>query len=231
MASLFRRKQTPSIKEEWKANIALFNAHGRDTSLVAMKLAETYYKENKKKALLLEYPCLGIPKLTLHHPHERAAEINMDKLLLDYDRGQYTRVYDYIIEGEQLDFIPINPKNKPESPVLLKLEDEQKLIKLPLKLQGELHTDYHLTISLTQGQLFHHMTFFNLRYADFIVMTIEDDAELIWSYAIYQKLIKEFGLPAERVILYCDHIIPDFKEAPIITKISHIFEQVRRVSE
>jgi hypothetical protein len=220
---MFRKKHTLDNK---RATIAFFNANGTDTINAALKLS-TLLSSDGCSTLLVELPCQSIPRLAFQVDVTMIDKIScIDQLLIDYERKQFRSINDYITRVGNLNFIPIHPKNKPDTPVILKLSDQNTLIEMPTYIKDQTRNFFSYLLFPLQGQLIHPMTFFTLRCADVIVMVINDDSELPWSYATYMKLINDYTIAKERIIVLSERRYEQFKELEVVTKITDIIKKI-----
>jgi hypothetical protein len=209
-----------------KGNVVFFNANGTDTSALALKVA-TLVSSVETKSIIVEFPCVSIPRLALQFGIDTIDKhTTIDQLLIDYERRDLKSIFDYIVKTERVDFIPINPKNKPDAPTILKLNEQKTLLDIPFFIKNELANDYSLIFYVLQGQLMNPMTFFSIRSADLIVMNMNDDSELPWSYAIFKKLVDDYGVDKGRIVLFTEKMNHEFKEQEVITKLTDIIKKI-----
>ncbi|WP_039834677.1 hypothetical protein, partial [Paenibacillus sonchi] len=149
--------------------MALWNPAGGDSTELLEALLPLLRKAEESVAIV-EFPCLGVPRIAYRFGLEEVASVQtIDQLLIDYDRGMLQPFHSYLFPHEGADCLLIQPRSKPDSPVLLKLQQEQTLLELPAYLKAQL-SGYDWVFFVLQGQLIHPMTFFALRAADKVVL-------------------------------------------------------------
>jgi pilus assembly protein CpaF len=183
--------------------IALANLGGGDTSQFVSEFIKSLPKNCR--ALIVEMPCLGMPRLGYSLLQDEAMNLpkekTIDQLLLNYDRKEQKLVEEYIWKQQQVDLLLIDPKSLPETPVIGKLGSNQCLIELPLYLKKQA-TDYDYVMVVTQGRLIHPTTHFSLRVADAVVLYNADPVDFAQNYAHYTKLKEIFGVESERMFMF-----------------------------
>lgn len=157
------------------------------------------------RALIVEMPCLGTPRLGYALQQDEVMNLSkkktIDQLILDYDRKEQKSLEAYICKQEQVDLLLIDPRTLPETPVIGKLSSNQSLIDLPLYLKKQA-TEYDYLIVATQGRLIHPTTHFSLRVADAVVLYNADPVDFAQNYAHYKKLQEIFGVEPERMFMF-----------------------------
>ncbi|OAB30518.1 ATPase, T2SS/T4P/T4SS family [Paenibacillus macquariensis] len=183
--------------------IALFDPNSGDTSETAMYLAQEWRKNTGKKAVIVEFPCLGLPRMSgrIGNSEGLLKDQSIEQFLLDLERKDLKSFDDYMFHGEDADFIIVNPKTNLDIPVLVKLIDASTPIAAPIHLKKGLSAHYDLILFSLQGQIFHPMTFVSLRQADGIILSIPDLFTVPISYMSYKKLLN-YGITESQVALY-----------------------------
>lgn len=224
MLSRFAKKTVEIVGNK---SIAFFNPSGFDTTEHAVSFARHVRKHNSSyTSLISEFPCIGVPRLAFEVPGTYAKENSMDQLLLDFDRDAMKSLDSYIVKNDEFDLIPAYDKNKPEYPTLLNVSREETLREIPGYIKSHYQFDYKFLLFPLQGQLFHSLTFYTLRHADFVVISINNPKELPWAYISYSKLIEVFGIPKESIALYAPFSMKDFKEEVILHKMADVLQKV-----
>ena len=183
--------------------VALFDPNSGDTSETAMYIAQEWKKNTGKKAVIVEFPCLGLPRMygRIENSESLLKDQGIEQFLLDLERKDLKSFDDYMFHGEDADFMIVNPKTNLDIPVLVKLSDAKTPMVAPIHLKRGLSAYYDLIIFSLQGQIFHPMTFFSLRQADGIILTFSDLFTVPISYMSYKKLLN-YGISESQVALY-----------------------------
>ena len=183
--------------------VALFDPNSGDTSETAMYIAQEWKKNTGKKAVIVEFPCLGLPRMSgrIENSESLLKDQGIEQFLLDLERKDLKSFDDYMFHGEDADFMIVNPKTNLDIPVLVKLSDAKTPMVAPIHLKRGLSAYYDLIIFSLQGQIFHPMTFFSLRQADGIILTFSDLFTVPISYISYKKLLN-YGISESQVALY-----------------------------
>ena len=203
-------------------NIVVYNPAGKDSTMIALSLAKQAKEIAAAKGIIVEFPCIGIPRLAYNVFVEKDLDVrkeqSIDQLLVDYERDDLKSLEDYIVKGNDLDLLAIYPKSKPDLPTLLKLNQNKTLVDVPQLLKQRLCESYNQVWFALQGQLIHPMTLISLKQADVIVMVFSDVSDLVWSYAIYKKLIEDYGINNNRILWYSEVKNHEFKAVPVYGK-------------
>lgn len=231
----FKRRHTSPVSEpvgnEVGKNIVVYNPSGRDCSQTAIRLAKELNRN--ESVILVEFPCIGIPRLAysllveenLDIPKEKA----IDQLLVDYERDNLKAIEDYIVRGKEFDFLSIHPKGKPDLPTLLKLTKNNTLVSIPRLLKRNLRERYSSVIYVLQGQLVHPMTLVSLKQADAIVLEFSDVSETVWNYTLYNKLMEDYGIGAQNMLWYSALKNHEFNVVPVISSIRELIAKMKEV--
>lgn len=183
--------------------ITIANLGGGDVVQGVIACVKSLPKNSR--ALIVEMPCLGMPRLGYALQQEEVIKLpkqkTIDQLILDYDRKEQQTLEAYICKQEQVDLLLIDPRSLPETPVIGKLSSNQSLIELPLYLKKQA-TAYDYLIVVTQGRLIHPTTHFSLRVADAVVLYNADPVDFAQNYAHYKKLQEIFGVDSERMFMF-----------------------------
>ncbi|BFH18336.1 hypothetical protein J6TS7_32580 [Paenibacillus dendritiformis] len=205
--------------------ISMVNLGGGNVVSMLDGLLKALPKNAKK--ILVEFPCLGIPKLSYAFNQVRIdKETTIDQMLLDYDREEKKAVEDYIFSGDGLDFLLINPRALPEVPTIRKIRSNKTLIDLPLYLKLQLQEKYDYVIFVLQGTLVHPMTHFALRCSDHIILHNTSALDFVPNYTNFLKLNDIFGVGKERMSLYSEDTNLRFDEERIYTRIQEIMKRI-----
>ncbi|MDU0330489.1 hypothetical protein RW092_09765 [Paenibacillus sp. 3LSP] len=201
--------------------VALWNPAGTDSSLLLEKLL-SQVKKREETAVVVEFPCLGLPRVAYRMGvTELEHAQSVDQLLIDYDRGMLQGIHQYLQHFDGFDGLLIQPKSKPDSPTLIKLQQDKTLSELPAYLKVHL-SGYHYIFTVLQGQLIHPMTFFSLREADQVVLNMNEPVEIIRTYAACKTLKQDYDV--QNVSLFSNEFRnSDFKEEPILSRPEQLF--------
>lgn len=207
--------------------ISIYNACGSDVSSWAISMAKAIYHETGKKGVLVELPCLGIPRLAYQHTEAKyEKEQSIDQLLMDYERDSMRSVEDYIVKGTAFDMIPIFPKSKPDLPTLLKLSKTKTLVDVPQVLKSQL-SHYPYIYFVLQGQMQHPMTLISLIHASIQLFMIHDAPELIWTNAMHERLTTDYGVKSDNIVWFSGKDY-GFTKVPIRTKMKDVVRAITK---
>ena len=185
--------------------VAIWTPGGSDGCPAALELANYVTSVLKEKVALIEFPCLGIPRLAIHVDlYDK--EKNTDKFLLDFERAEYTDTYpaNYLLKiEEQMDVMLINPFASPDLSMNLRLNMLKTLTDFPGYLKNNLYLEgYKFLIYILQGQIYHPMTFFGVKESDYVLLNVNAPIELGWNLSCFNKLTNSYDLPEQKFILY-----------------------------
>ncbi|MBY9079584.1 hypothetical protein KIH86_08470 [Paenibacillus sp. HN-1] len=196
-------KRIPEAAEQKNTVMALWNPAGGDSSELLEALLPLVRKAGESVAVV-EYPCLGVPRIAYRFGLEDIPPAQtIDQLLIDYDRGMLQPFHSYLLPHEEVDCLLIQPRSKPDAPVLLKLQQENTLIDLPVFLKAQL-SGYDWVFFILQGQLIHPMTFFGLRAADKVVLVAREPLEWIRAVGAYALMKEDYGFSTEQLLMFSE---------------------------
>lgn len=199
---LFKMKKE-AVAERNQTVMALWNPAGSDTSELLEALLPLLRKQGESVAVV-EFPCLGVPRVAYRFGLEDIPPAQtIDQLLIDYDRGMLQPFHSYLLPHEEVDCLLIQPRSKPDAPVLLKLQQEQTLVELPAYLKAQL-SSYNWVFFILQGQLIHPLTFFGLRAADKVVLVAHEAIEWIRTVGAYTLMKENYGFSAEQLLMFSE---------------------------
>lgn len=181
------------------------------------------------RTLWVEFPCLGIPRLSYALDQVRLEkERTIDTLLVDYDRHERNSLHDYIVETEYGDCILINPRARPELPTSRMLETNKTLIDMPVYIRLQMQEKYDYIFFILQGMMYHPMTHFSLRNSDISILHSSISYEFIGNYTNYKNLYERFGVTKDRMCLYVSdiNIMQNFKEEKVYSKVNDLLKHV-----
>lgn len=198
--------------------IALSNLSGSD----ALPLLDGILNQlpRKSSVLVVETPCTGTPRMVYSQIKQKdqiskiSKEQSIDQFLLDYDRKSVKHLSSYTFKVDEIEYLTIYSKSIPENPVIRKLSSNQPLIELPFFLIEEYGSMYDYIIFMTQATISHAATHFAMRAADVIVLYSNTAIDFVGNFTSYDRLIRNFGIPKERLFLYSadNHInLNDYK--------------------
>ncbi|HHY06061.1 MAG TPA: hypothetical protein GX532_03670 [Clostridia bacterium] len=175
--------------------ITIWGPGGNNTAQFSLKLAQELAKH--AHVLLVELPCLGIPRLSFatnildRNNHVEAA------LTEFWYKGKISLDYLYKM-GDSLALLPICAFANPDNPLTARVELDV-LKKFPVHLiNSARQKGYGVVILICQGQLTHPLTFFALKYAERIIMPVSDPSTLAYSSLNIKKLVYTFKFPLEK---------------------------------
>lgn len=208
-----RNKERPSLSNG-PVSLSIYDPSGGDTTELALKLAKKY-TETGHKVVIVELPCLGLPRLSVHSDQsaDLPQEQCIDQLLIDFERSKIKSIDEYLIRVDGIDSIVTHPKPSDNLAVLIKLNDMRTLLKAPVDLMNELRLDFDLVLFALQGQLIHPMTFSTLRHTDGVIMQIPSHTALPIVMTAYKRL-PGFGV-RDQVALYSE-VDTGYKEDKVL---------------
>lgn len=199
-------KKEPTQRDlDKQLTVSVWTPGGSDGCPAALELAHYYAETTQEKVALVEFPCLGIPRLAIHVDlYDK--EKNTDKLLLDFERSEYTGIYPakYLLPVTDLISVLVNnPYGTPDLSISLKLNNLVTLTDFPCYLKNNLFLEgYKLIIYILQGQLHHPLTFFGLRESDQVIFNVDFPIETGWCLSCFKKLTDTYNQSAEKFALY-----------------------------
>ncbi|KFM92995.1 ATPase, T2SS/T4P/T4SS family [Paenibacillus macerans] len=211
--------------------ITFANLGGGDVTQGIIKIL-SHMPKNARMAVV-EFPCLGTPRLGYALSAENIARLSkeqtIDQLLLDYERKSPKSMNHYMMQHAGVDYLLINPRSLPETPVIRKLQSNQTLIELPIYLRKQL-ANYEFVFFVTQGTLVHPTTHFSIRCADATILYSADAVDFVGNFTHFKKLQEIFGVEAERLLLFSADPHLKLDEAEVFTKLPELAKQISRVS-
>jgi hypothetical protein len=213
------KKQEADLKN---CSLVVWNPNCTDTTEFSIQIAKELAKKNKK-TIIVELPCLDIPRLSINLGlMNLEREKSISQILLDYERNELKNIHDYITKVEDIYVIPICPTTKPDSSVFFKLQEQKTLYEIPIFLNEQLLDHFDIIIFSLQGMLIHPMSFFALHNSKNIIMHIENDKEIPWMLLNRKKLIEDFAINKDQILLTSSHFIPtDTSNIQIHNKINN----------
>lgn len=188
---VFKRKsKLEDTQIKAPVTVAIFDPNAADTSEIAVDIARAWMKRFGRKAIIVEFPCLGIPRVAsrVENAENIEKERGIDQYLLDSERNDLKSFEEYMYQAEEFDCIMVNPKANPDTPVLVKLTSQKTILDAAYAIKKGLASYYDLILFSLQGQIFNPMTLSSLRCADGIILTLSDLSSLPWGYTTYKKL-------------------------------------------
>lgn len=185
------KKETrqPTVKGRM---VALWNPSGADAFPLLEKLL-AFVKKREQTAVVVEFPCLGIPRIAYQlGVSELEPKETVDQFLIDYDRAMLQGIHQYLHSFDGFDALLIQPKSKPDTPTLIKLQQQKTLQEVPTYLKLHL-SGYDNIFVVLQGQMIHPLTFFSIRETDHLVLAMNSPMELIHAYTAYKTLNQDYG--------------------------------------
>ena len=220
-------KQTTKDQTQRSRLFTIFNANGSDTAVLSQMVAEQLAKAGK--TIVVELPCLGVPKLAFLYDRESIErKQSIDQLLIDYERKDMRSVYDYVLKGENVDLLLIHPQISPLSPTLTRLTQLNTLLDLPALLRSVLDERYANIVFSLQGQLMHPMTMFSLRIAERIIMNMHRAEELPWTMLYYNRLVDEMTIDPSKISLYSNERNIAVKQLELSYSVSDLMKKLQK---
>jgi len=205
MYKAVKKEPIPTGGIEHPMTVSIWTPGGSDGCPAALELANFVADTLREKVAIVEFPCLGIPRLAIHvdlYDKER----NTDKLLLDFERSEYTEVYParyFLKVTDFIEVLTINPYSTPDLSINLKLNNLVTLTDFPRYLKNNLYLEgYKLIIYVLQGQLHHPLTFFGVKESEQVIFTVKFPIELGWCLSCFNKLTSSYNQPEQKFALY-----------------------------
>lgn len=209
--------QQPSAKGKM---VALWNPSGSDSFPLLEKLL-ALVKKRGQTAAVVEFPCLGIPRVAYQlGMTELKPSETVDQFLIDYDRMMLQGIHQYLHSFPDFDALLIQPKSKPDTPTLIKLQQQSTVQEAPRYLKLYL-SGYNYIFVVLQGQMIHPLTFFSIREADHLVLAFNEPIELIHAYAAFKTLKQDYGV-ASIIFNVNSSDLSDFKEEKICSRVEEL---------
>ncbi len=204
--------------------ISVWTPGGSDGCPTALELANYVTETYQEKVAIIEFPCLGIPRLSIHvNLYDK--EKNTDKLLLDIERLENKEIYplQYFLKISDLKWVlPINPYTAPDLVIHLKLNNLKTLTDFPGYLKNNLYLKgYKLIIYILQGQIHHPLTFFGIKESDLVLLNVNFPIELGWGLNCCHKLISNYYQLKEKFAVYAPML--DNKTIAGITELKYLY--------
>lgn len=169
--------------------IAIWSPGGNNTANISYNLSCEFSKYIN--VLLVELPCMGIPRLGFaagimdRANHTETALLELDK------EGELSLDYIYK-KSETLSVLASNVFAVPDSPVTHRVQLET-LLDFPSKLVNAAHRNgSSLVIFDCQGQITSPLTFFALKQADTVLLPLQDTSEVAYCLLNVKRLSEVF---------------------------------------
>ncbi|ARR10737.1 ATPase, T2SS/T4P/T4SS family [Paenibacillus bovis] len=189
----------------------------------------------KSKVLVVEYPCMGIPRISYNTFDNKEAferlhkQQSIDQLLLDFNRKELKPLHDYMVEYKGVDYLLINPRSMPDSPVTMKIKSNKTMMHLPVYLRQQLQEKYDFIIYVASGTMLHTMTFSSIKYADAAVFFNNTSVDFINTYTGYKRFSEVFGAAEERLFLFSGEGKFERKEKNFFKKASDLIKEISKL--
>lgn len=178
--------------------MAVWSPNGNNTAKVSWALAQALIQHTS--VALVELPCLGVPRL--------ATEANLldrnhhvDNAILEYERKNTPPDLFWQRPHDNLVILPANPYALPDHPTVHKVEQLDTLKSFPNFFLNQARKKGFSTILFDcQGGLTSPMTFFALRQAQKIILTVEHPTDLPWILINLRRLTETYNLPPSSFI-------------------------------
>lgn len=200
-----RKGKVPPLLHIPAQVVAIWGPAGNNTAPFSWELAQELAKY--ARVMLVELPCLGIPRLSF------AANIldrnkHVEAALTEYwYKGQLAA--DYLDEIEQnLALLPICAFANPDSPLTARVAlDVLREFPVALINSGR-QKGYEVIIFVCQGQLTNPLTFFALKYAQRVIMPVNDPSAIAYTSLNIKKLVHTFQFPLRKFTV----VTPQYSE-------------------
>jgi cellulose biosynthesis protein BcsQ len=179
---------------------------------LGFKLAKELSRQYK--SLLVELPCLGIPRLGFisnimdRDRHTEAAILDLDKeKALDW-------ALIHRIDG--LSLLPANVFAAPDYPISAKV-DLNTLIEFPgMIIEEGQKKEYQWVFFDCQGQLTNPMTFFALKKTDKVMIPVENPGDAAYALANIKRLVNIFKHPADKFFVLANEDLEEIKKIMVL---------------
>jgi hypothetical protein len=207
---MFRRKRASAhILAIPPQVIAVWGPGGNNTADFTLHLAQELAKHTR--VLLVELPCLGIPRLSFaldildRNNHVEAA------LSEFWYKGQISLDYLHQVDGN-LALLPISAFANPDNPLSMRVELDV-LLDFPVQLiNSARQKGYGVVIMICQGQLTHPMTFFTLKSAEKVIIPVNEPSTIAYSLLNIKKLVHTFKVSIDKFLIVSPQNIETIRE-------------------
>lgn len=217
--------------------MSVWTPGGSDGCGKALELAENYITGTSKKALVIELPCSGIPRLAMHLDGLKK-ERSVENLILEYERTEkkdeipLLNYLDNIKGLDNLYLLKSDPYSYPDTNVYLKLDNMNTLVDFPSWLAKRFCNDFGLIIFILQGQMWNPMTMISLKRSAYILLSYEMASEIGWIIRCYDRLKSCYKQKDNKfIVLAKDQDIKIFKEATDIYMVTNIESVLKRIGD
>lgn len=169
--------------------VTLWSPAGISTAQLSLNLSRELART--ARTLLVELPCLGIPRLGfITNIADR--ENNTETAILEMEKkGELSLNYLHK-RTEDLAILPANVFAAPDFPVSIKVETET-LIDFPGAIvRAAYKKGFQRIVFECQGQLTSPMTFFALKHAAHILIPVQEPGEIAYSLINVKRLVQVF---------------------------------------
>jgi cellulose biosynthesis protein BcsQ len=192
--------------------IVLWACTGYNNSELSLRIAKELSRRDK--SLLVELPCLGIPRLGFVcniMDRERHAEA----AILDLDNGKGFN-WDLVHKADGLSLLPANVFAAPDYPVFSKVE-MSTLIEFPKMMAGEgAKKEYQWIIFDCQGQLTNPMTFFALKQSEKVLIPVDNPGDAAYVLANIKRLVNVFKQPASKFLVLASADLEEMRKLMVL---------------
>ena len=175
--------------------IVVWGAGGNNTAAFSLKLAEEL--SQLARVILVELPCLGIPRLSFaleKWDHEQTIETVLTKYWFNgtiMGKGFYEHT-------PNLALLPISPFAQPDNPLVNRVGLEV-LKNFPGHFANSVwKKGWEIVLFICQGQLIHPLTFFALQSAQQVFLPVNDPSTIAYSTLNIKKLQDVFRFPIQK---------------------------------
>ncbi|MCR4443462.1 MAG: hypothetical protein QHH10_14275 [Peptococcaceae bacterium] len=212
---LFKKKYPGSKKpKEVKAQvIAVWSPPGNNTTKFSLELARELAKHTR--ILLVELPCLGIPRLGFT-ANIMERDNHTEALILELDKKGEINLDRAPRMGDSLTVLAASVFAFPDYPVSHKVELET-LIGFPAEVVNRaLQDGYSIVVFDCQGQVTTPMTHFALKHADRVFIPVTEHGGLAFSLLNVKRLVQVFKYGAEKFKLLARENVETIAEVAVI---------------
>jgi pilus assembly protein CpaF len=200
------------VKIKEPKTVVLWACTGNNNSGLSFRIAKELSRHHR--SLLVELPCLGIPRLGFvcniidRERHTEAA-------ILDLDGGKGFN-WDLVHKLDGLSLLPANVFAAPDYPVFSKVE-MNTLIEFPKMIINEgAKKEYQWIIFDCQGQLTNPMTFFALKQAEKVLTPVGDPGDAAYVLANIKRLVNVFKQPSSKFLVLAAGDLEEMKKLMVI---------------
>ena len=199
---MFFRNNTSTPLLVRKQTVVVWSPGGKNTTAISLALAQRISAYTR--TILVELPCLGIPRLAIEAGIMDRTN-NADAAILEFERKGGSPLRFCTRCGDNLIILPANPYALPDHPVVHKVSDSRTLPEFPGFLINEAEKSGHQVVIFDcQGVLASPMTFYSLKLADKIILVVDKPSDIAWSLLNKKRLVEGYEINEKSFVVSAD---------------------------